>query len=185
MRLHLAYLAGFFDADGSIVVSLQKQALARWTPALHVTLSFYNQDYGVLENIKATLGFGRLRAMRCGFSGVYRIEFTRRETLIVLEHLLPYLQVKREQAQLGILALTAPKYYGRGHQVPVDQQEYRQSLVARSKELNQRNGKAFRSKWVNSVDPSGLPSQGTETMPSQAAAGTGGVDVSLKVLRKV
>lgn len=183
MRLHLAYIAGFLDADGTILVRLQKQALTRWSPSLHVQLGIYNQDQAVLLDIVETLGCGRIRAVRSGCSGVYRIEFTRRDTKQVLELLLPYLRIKREQAQLGLLALSAPRYSGRGKIVPTEMIEYRQSLVARSKELNARNGKAFRTKWVNSVDPSETPHVVAETIPSQAAAGAEGIP--LKVLRKV
>jgi hypothetical protein len=184
MRLHLAYIAGLFDGEGSLVVHLQKQSVATRASSLHVQFSIYNQDLSIMQEILETLGCGKIRAVKCGFSGVYRLEFSRQETQKVLELLAPYIRVKREQVQLGLLALSAPLYKGRYKSVPPEEIEHRLSLVARSKELNARNGKAFRSKWLNSVDPLDSGYVDTKTIPSQAATGTGPAFRS-KVLRKV
>jgi LAGLIDADG endonuclease len=184
MRLHIAYIAGFLDADGCINAHLQLQAVRHRCPAFGIDVTFANQDLGVLEAIQETLSAGKIRAVRNNNrSGSYRLDFSRPETKRVLETLLPYLVIKREQAELALLAIATinPRRGGKLFVTP-EERAYRMTVIQRMQELNQRNGKAFRTKWVNSVEPSTFAVTGVETMPSQAATGTEG---DLKVLRKV
>ena len=67
------------------------------------TITIYNTHYGVLLQIKEFVGFGqiytnRTRAPHCQPSYQFRVEGRRIAPL--LERLLPFLIVKREQAEL-------------------------------------------------------------------------------------
>lgn len=165
----MAYIAGFLDADGTIVGYFQKQARPEWLPAFGVNVMFFNQDLEVLEDIRSTLKMGVIRVTRSGYSGVYRLHFTRPETKKVLQRLLPYLRSKRQQAVLALAGMETTGYARNG--VPPEVAAYRRDLVAEIQRLNRRHGKAFRTKWVNSGDPSSVGHVADETIPSQAVGG--------------
>lgn len=171
MRLHVAYIAGFLDADGSITAYCQPQTYGRIGWAIGIDVTFFNQDYEVLADIRETLDCGIIRAVRCGHSGVYRLEFSRRQTKSILELLLPHLRVKRRQAELSLKVIATQGKGGR-RRITDTVLAYRKDLIAQISELNQRNGKALRKNWVNSVKPSAVPDVAAETIPSQAPAGS-------------
>ena len=182
MRLHFAYIAGYFDADGCVTAHFGQQANRAWRPWVGIDLTFAGQNFDMLDEIRQSLGCGRIRAVRNALnSGCYRLEFTRPETRRILAQLQPYVRLKREQVALALeLATTiGPRRGGKGRAKVTDEEHaLRQQIVARISELNRRDGKAFRSKWVNSVKLSAVPNVAIETIPSQAGEGR-------QVLRKV
>ena len=189
MRLSLEYIAGFLDGDGNITATFQKQSYPHSYPALGIDVRFYNQNLEVLESIQETLEGGKIRPQKGGFSmkdgtrsGVYRLEFGRAASRHILRVLLPYLVVKREQAQLALLAIQENSGH-KWHRITPEIHKFREDIVRRMSVLNKRDGKAFRSKWVNSVNLSPVPDVVGETMPSQAATGTDAK--TLVILRKV
>lgn len=188
MRLHIAYIAGYFDADGNVTAYFGQQSNRAWRPWVGIDLSFCGQNYEMLDEIRDSLGCGQIRPVVNGKgSGAYRLEFTRPETRELLALLQPYVRLKREQVALALeLAKTInPRRGGKGRAKVTDEEHaLRQHCVARISELNQRDGKAFRTKWVNSVKPSGAPDVATETIPSQAATGTESAS-PLRVVQKV
>jgi LAGLIDADG endonuclease len=185
MRLSIEYIAGFFDADGCVSSHFQPQANRAWVPALGIDVTFDNQDLSVLEDIMETFGCGKIELRRNNTgSGCYHITFSRRDTKRILEMLIPHLRIKREVAKLALMGLNTinPKRGGRGiGRIRPEEIEFRKMVVEKMSEMNHANGKAFRTKWVKSVEPS-TANVVDETMPSQAATGTEG---DLKVLRKV
>lgn len=171
MILHVAYIAGFLDGDGSISVRLMPQhAGNHFAPAFMPSVGFYNQDYDVLAEIQETIGCGKIVAHNTGFnnSGCYRLMVPLSETKRVLEMLLPYLRVKRQQARLVITGLET-KSSG-SFKITPEVQALRQAIVQQVSALNKANGKAYRTKWVNSVNTSSSVTV-EETIPSQASEG--------------
>jgi hypothetical protein len=177
MRLSLQYIAGYFDADGCVTAHFGQQANRAWRPWVGVDVCFFGQNFDMLDEIRAALGCGKLRAVLTGptatRSGCYRLEFTRPETARVLTAIQPYVRLKREQVALALQlrATINPRRGGRGVAKVTDaEQEERVALVARISELNRRDGKAFRTKWVKSVEPS-VAGDAAETIPSQSSEG--------------
>lgn len=182
MQLHVAYIAGYFDADGCVTAHFGQQANRAYRPWVGIDLCFFSQNFEMLDEIRASLGCGQIRpVLNVMGSGCYRLEFTRPETRMVLALIQPYVRLKREQIALALdLAKTIdPHRGGRGRAKVTDEEhQLRQHCVARISELNRRDGKVFRTKWVNSVKLSAVPNVAVETIPSQAVEGR-------QVLRKV
>jgi hypothetical protein len=176
MRLHIAYIAGYFDADGTIYAYFGQQANKAWRPWVGIDLCFFGQNFEMLTKIQATLQCGAIRPVLNNIgSGCYRLEFSRPDTRKVLALLQPYVQLKREQVELALQVANTinAKRGGRGRgKLTDEEQQFREFAVARISELNRHDGKAFRTKWVNSVKLSVVPDVATETIPSQAATGT-------------
>jgi hypothetical protein len=187
MQLSIEYIAGYFDADGSVFAYFGQQANRTWRPWVKVEAQFAGQNFEMLELIRTSLDCGgTIGAWRNNTgSGAYRLGFTRPETLAVLTKLEPHVRLKHEQVLLGLaLAKTInPRRGGKGVAKITDaEQAFREQTVARISALNKNDGQVFRTKWVNSVEPSMAPDVAVETMPSQAATGT---ESHLTVLWKV
>lgn len=162
MRLSLEYIAGYVDADGTIViVNTGRQYYGK--------VCVYSQNLTVLENIKAVIG-----GTVCMTGMVFNLQLPPRATVRALRELMPFLQVKKEQAAL-VLELhrhiaeqqrnrkSTGKQGGRVHEAGV--WEYRAGLALKMKQLNSFDSQAFRTNRVNSVK-----TQEWAT-PSQAAEG--------------
>ncbi len=173
MKLHIAYIAGFLDADGSISASIVDGKNMRIRNAhLLTNVQFYGQNLSVITSIQETLECGKLYVHNTGQSGCYKLQIPRTEQVRVLKSLIPYLQIKREQAELVIQALSLTS---RGsHKITDEVLERRRAIAIEISRLNKSDGKDYRTKWVNSVEPS-IRVMRLETIPSQAATGTGDV----------
>lgn len=175
MRLSLEYIAGYFDADGTVTAHFGQQANRAYRPWVGIDVCIFGQNFNMLDEIRTSLGCGRIRAVLNNTgSGVYRLEFTRPETRSVLAMIHPFVRLKREQVTLALeLASTInPRRGGKGRaKITDDEQAVREQCVRRISELNRADGKAFRTKWVNSVNLSEAPDVATETIPSQPAEG--------------
>jgi hypothetical protein len=174
MRLTAEYIAGFLDADGTIYGYFHRQyAFPACCPSVGVEVQFTGQNLAVLEEIRDTFGFGKIQPCRNNHaSGAYRLYFSRRHTTVVLQTLLPFLRVKREQAlvALAILQTINPRRGGRNRVTP-EERLFRETQVQRLCELNAADSQAFRTKWVNSVKLSPVPDVARETIPSQTDDG--------------
>lgn len=115
----LAYLAGFFDGEGCITVvrrSRGNMTLAVRTSQVNPAplYRFARAFGGEVQPIKGTLQPNRRQAFQWGRYSQNASD--------VLEALLPYLQVKRGEAEMGIaLHWNIRQFDGRGKRVPVDE----------------------------------------------------------------
>jgi hypothetical protein len=182
MQLSLEYIAGYFDADGTVVAHFGQQANRTWRPWVGIDVCFYSVSFDMLEEISLTLGCGLIRpVLNNTGTGCYRLEFGRPDTRRILKQIQPFVRLKREQVALALdLAATInPKRGGRGRgKITDEEQALREHAVARISALNQYLGKAFRTKWVNSGEPFASVYPNAKTIPSQAAVGE-------TILRKV
>ena len=162
MNLSLEYIAGYIDADGTIVVVKNQQR------RYYGKVCVYSQNLTVLENIKAVIG-GSINQN----SGVYHLQLSPNAAVKALKSLVPFLQVKKEQALLVLeLHRHIDQHRRRPHAGKVggafladDVVEFREMLYLRNKELNKFDSQVFRTNRVNSVK-----TQEWAT-PSQAAEG--------------
>ena len=98
----LAYIAGFLDGDGCIMLQLVWRNDYLLGYQIRSSIVFYQKSkyFKFLEWLKKKLIYGYIRHRNDGMS-----EYTivgGRPVREVLEHLLPYLRLKKEQAILAI-----------------------------------------------------------------------------------
>ncbi len=92
----LAYIAGFFDGEGSIFISKSKKQY-------FLTVSISNTNLPVLESIRAMGGnISKSPDNRENHSQLFRLRLYCNEAKKFLEKILPYLRIKKEQAKLAI-----------------------------------------------------------------------------------
>ena len=108
----LAYLAGFLDGDGCIMLQLVYRHDYVFGYQIRASIVFYQktQNRAFLESIKQRLKFGYIRNRNDGMSE-YTIVGVEPVSKIV-KLLYPYLRLKRKQAKLTLAVLS--KMPGRG-----------------------------------------------------------------------
>ena len=93
-----AYVAGFFDAEGSITISKFK---TKTNDRYQLQVRIANNDRKVLSWIKRMWGAGHIRRHSTAISA-FELSFMARQAQNFLDSVVPYLLLKREEAQLGI-----------------------------------------------------------------------------------
>jgi hypothetical protein len=164
MRLTLEYIAGFLDCDGSIsIVHSKRPKLKR--DEIYPKVNFYSQNLEVLQDIQETIG-GALTP-QCKTLDVYVLQLPPKVAVETLRVLAPYLRIKKQQALLVLEMNEINHSYKRINRVVPDS-IFNKRIECRDKmrELNHKDGKAFRTNRENSVKLSL-----GETIPSQAVVG--------------
>lgn len=180
MILHVApmtieYVAAMIDGDGTITATAMRSSRLSRTDGISFMprVQIANQNLAMLVEIMGVLKCGDIRAYIGGFSGCYRYDVPAKHVVRVLTDLIPHLRNKREQA---FLVLEGMKTRSRGsHKITLEIRQIREALVMQIQELNKRDGKAYRTNWVNSVKRSSLVTA-YESIPSQAAEGEGSAE---------
>jgi hypothetical protein len=101
----LAYIAGFVDGEGTISIVTAKRRDRIGHIYHRPLLSIHNTDRPILEWIKITLGVGMIHASSIrgvGRKQVYKYAVHCSTAIQVAALLLPYLRVKRTQAEMLI-----------------------------------------------------------------------------------
>jgi len=105
-----AYVAGFFDGEGCVRINKSRSQGNTHNPETpHYTMSvqLVNTDLHVLEYVQSMFG-GKLvmrnpdKYTREGHKTKYNLNWYATSARTVLQQLLPYLRVKRKQAELAI-----------------------------------------------------------------------------------
>lgn len=97
-ELDIRYLAGLFDGEGHITVTRNRAGQREY---LTVGCGIANQYRPVLEQVKAQFG-GNVYQQKPGERPVFAWIARSVEMTAFLEAVLPHLQIKRRQAELGI-----------------------------------------------------------------------------------
>lgn len=97
----LAYCAGLFDGEGSIVITTRSRGYL----ALDVVL--VNTDEACVDHFRSVVGGGgtkgtRSRAGSLGKKTLYFVQWTATSAARVLTLLKPYLRIKRKQAETAL-----------------------------------------------------------------------------------
>ena len=138
-------------------------------------MSLYSQNRQVLEDIKQVIG-GRIIVEVTGNSGVYRLDLAPRDTVAALKEMLPFLRIKKEQAQLALdLHRHIDTHNVKGYRnsdgsykhTSLDTLAEREAMFLMFKELNHRDSREYRKTWVKSVETL------RRATPSQASEGKG------------
>lgn len=101
----LAYIAGFVDGEGTITIQAVKRPDRCRTISHRPVLSIHNTCIDVLEWIKMIFGVGRIHRCSQRIENrkiVYKYAITCSNAINVARMLLPYLRVKRMQAEILI-----------------------------------------------------------------------------------
>jgi len=101
-EVHLAYIAGFLDADGAIMATIEfnKQLVNKFR--VRVVLKLYQLKPEVLEKIYRSFETGSINKNR----SIYQLTVAdQRQVIGILEKVYPYLIVKRKQAELALKIL--------------------------------------------------------------------------------
>lgn len=100
-----AYIAGFLDGEGYIGISVHRRK--DWKRPYYTTqINIYNTDIFVLQSMVENAGVGTIylghRKERPHHKVIYVWRTTGIKAIELLKELLPYLRVKKEQAELAI-----------------------------------------------------------------------------------
>ena len=98
-KLDLAYIAGFLDGDGSLMLQIKKRRDGKKKWRFMATICFYQDSRHdePLSWIRKILGIGYLSKRNDGMSELRINGF--KQIRNILEKLLPFIKFKREQAK--------------------------------------------------------------------------------------
>ncbi len=120
-EIELAYLAGIFDGEGSIFIVKRAMGLRKTRHSLVVALGMCNE---YIPNLFKGYFGGSVQPrvfLDSKYQDSWQWKLYTREALNFLETLLPYLRVKKAEAELGIVfqkSLFPARWNGRGRQIP-------------------------------------------------------------------
>ena len=99
--LDLAYIAGFFDGEGSVVITQGERK------RLVLSVVVVQTDVLILHWVRSILGregaiHSRSREGSLGSKPIYALQWSAASAARVLETLLPYLKVKKAKAEIAL-----------------------------------------------------------------------------------
>ena len=101
-EVELAYTAGFLDADGAIMACIEKHDEKKFGFRVRIVVKISQKDIFVLKWFKKLFKLGDVRKNRTTHDWQIRVQ---KDCLKILIILLPYLKVKRKQAEIAISIL--------------------------------------------------------------------------------
>ena len=93
-----AYFAGFLDADGAIMATIEHHSEKKFRFRVRVTLKITQRDRKILDWFLALYQVGYIRRNRTTFDWIIRDQIVAGK---ILKILYPYLRVKRKQADIA------------------------------------------------------------------------------------
>lgn len=159
LAAHAIYFAGFFDGEGSILIYTRKSPMTNGalTPGQNLRITITNTHEGVIRWVHATFGGNvwTYRRMPPGPRRSRAWKWTAGSTLAVhiLRAMLPYLIVKREQAEVALafqehVSGYLQQSYGKGvrrgrPRMPQDVLQLRHAMAARLQELRAQDRQQY------------------------------------------
>lgn len=103
-----AYIAGFLDADGAIMAIIEPHKEKRYKFRVRVALKITQHDRKILDWIRKVRGVGIVRANRVGEERqTFDLHIRdRNDVQKILERLLPFMRVKKRQAEIALKILS-------------------------------------------------------------------------------
>ena len=134
-----AYFAGLFDGEGSVSISLKRGA-ARWRPIHELSCVVSMTDRGAVRRLFEAFGGefgGPYTRDKVRHKPQYRWRIISNHAVEFLQSVMPFLRVKRRQAEVGVAFQTSKIRYKITPQHEIDKREnFRQEMIL----LNKRHG---------------------------------------------
>lgn len=148
MGISPEYLAGVWDSDGSISVAIKHSK--RPNPSYIVSLQLTWSDTPKVRKFLSQLTeeysgqFYESKSMKNRYPGsraVVKYSIACQKSRKLLEAILPFLQLKKEQAELALNVLNTTEYgkYGAGRPKPEDLKQKHYNIYLQMKNLNTKN----------------------------------------------
>ena len=101
-EVELAYASGFIDADGAIMACIEKHSEKKFGFRVRVILKVSQKEIGIIKWFRKTFKVGNIRKK----NNIYDWQIQNQiECLRMLEIFLPYIKVKKKQAEIAIRIL--------------------------------------------------------------------------------
>ena len=97
-----AYTAGFLDADGAIMATIEKHQEKKFGYRVRITVKITQSKRNILDWFLKRFRIGLVRKNRTTFDWKIR---NQKEIVQILTELLPYLKVKKIQAEKALIIL--------------------------------------------------------------------------------
>ena len=94
-----AYIAGLIDADGAIMALIERHPQKRFKFRVRVEMKLTQKQTPILRWLKSKLALGSIKKNRTTFDWLTRDQ---QEIQSLLTSLLPFLKVKRRQAEIAL-----------------------------------------------------------------------------------
>ena len=147
-----AYVAGFFDGDGSLVAILEKQSvryLRTYRPRIKINFTQHIRYFEMLCGVQKYLGVGKVSIAKT-HNQAELVIVDRNEVSRILNRMLPHLVLKKRQA---ILALEALSQFGenlRTNRISDENYQAILKIIAKIRNLNSNTGE---KRKFSSFDP--------------------------------
>lgn len=146
----LAYIAGFFDGEGSVMVNEQvRRNGSRVSRYARVFVTITQKDRGILEWVQSKVGgtiYLKTDSRRNG-NPCYQLAFTHSTVRPLLEAILPYSRVKTHQINLALSLLDSilkyrfkHSFHGQFSKLPDEVLMERIRIKDEIRELNRKGG---------------------------------------------
>jgi hypothetical protein len=140
--LRRAYLAGIIDGEGTLTITRHIRKDRPGYTRFNLRLAVYNTNLGLLSELKEWFGGTIMIAERIGenWKPVGQLAWSEEQLVVLLPKIIPYLLIKREQAEI-LLAAQATKMTateGRRNGLSAEVVEIREASYLRLKSLNKR-----------------------------------------------
>ena len=147
-----AYVAGFFDGDGSLVAILEKQSSKysrTYRPRIRVNFTQHIRHKNMLEDLKIYLGAGEVRLVSSHDLAELVIQ-DRQDIRKILERMFPHLVLKRKQA---IIALEVLDLLGDNIRTNRISDENYSEILKKISEIRSLNSKTGGKRKIHQFDP--------------------------------
>lgn len=119
----LAYIAGFFDGEGTI--SIGKAG----PPGSHrACVSVANNNKAVLEWVQKTIELGTLREQKRKYGITYSLQFNKKEGLQFIALIFPYLRIKKPNAIIIFRYWEETKKWARDPERKINLEKFRNDI---------------------------------------------------------
>lgn len=140
-ELELAYIAGLFDGEGCFGFNKMKTKRSSRGYIYVGRFSIVNTNLEVLNWVKLMLGTGsiyRRDRTKQGWKTCYELCWMANQAKQILPQLIPYLRIKKAQAELLYEYLCRRCHTGRGHPISENEWGVREGIVNRVRAINKR-----------------------------------------------
>ena len=132
-----AYLAGLFDGDGCVVINRIKLP-GRPSPAFCLTVQYAQKECSILERWRDKLGLGTIYHKHKAGTNEWTMNGQDAETF--LKMILPYLDLKRAEAEIGLKFRKTQHGRARSQAVPGPITKLREHYRQAMKDAKQNRG---------------------------------------------